>query len=272
MAKESLLKDRNFDSLAKRFKKNVYGGLKGDVRLAVLNRDCERVLPIAPFADTSTTWRVLDAGGGQGQFSLSLAAAGHDVVLCDISSEMLALAMARAEALGVSERITFIHGSLQTLNAHDAVVGKPFDLVICHAVMEWMHNPSELLPSLVAMMKPDAYLSLTFYNVKGLIFKNLLRTNFEKIQARDFHGSRGSLTPINPIDPADVFTWAAQQQLDVLCHSGIRVFHDYILEKQEREKDPEGLVAMELALSTEEPYRSLGRYIHLLCQRHVNLS
>ena len=32
MAKQPLNQDRNFDDLAGRFKKNIYGGLKGEIR------------------------------------------------------------------------------------------------------------------------------------------------------------------------------------------------------------------------------------------------
>ena len=66
MAKESTGQDRNFDDLAKRFKKNIYGGLKGDIRLAVLERDCAAYLHIAPFNISAECWTILDAGGGQG--------------------------------------------------------------------------------------------------------------------------------------------------------------------------------------------------------------
>ena len=60
--------DRNFDDLAKRFKKNIYGGLKGDIRLSVLERDFCEQFPYVPFGASTPgqPLRVLDAGGGQG--------------------------------------------------------------------------------------------------------------------------------------------------------------------------------------------------------------
>ena len=36
---ESTRSDRSFDAIADHFEKKVYGGLKGDIRLAVLRRD-----------------------------------------------------------------------------------------------------------------------------------------------------------------------------------------------------------------------------------------
>lgn len=265
MTKESPDQDRNFDGLAKRFRKNIYGGLKGDIRLAVLERDCGTHLAIKPYAATDTRWRILDAGGGQGQFSLQLAVAGHEVVLCDISAEMLRLAEEQAIQLGVQDKVTLVHCAIQELPTH--ISDTRFDFVICHAVMEWMQQPETLLPCLSGYLKPEAYLSLTFYNRHSLIFKNLLRTNFKKILKQDYSGQKGSLTPINPMEPEQVLEWVTGLPLEIKSHSGIRVFHDYIFNDEHRERDPDTLVQLELQFSQREPYRSLGRYIHLLMQR-----
>src|SRR5690606_21227711 len=98
-------------------------------------------------------------------------------------------------------------------------------------------------------------------------YKNLLRGNFKKIISEDYSGARGSLTPDNPMDPAQVEQWIAQLKLTRLASSGIRVFHDYIFDELRRERDPQNLIALELKFSRIEPYRSLGRYIHLLLRR-----
>lgn len=272
MAKQSSSQDRNFDDLAERFQKNIYGGLKGQIRLAVLQRDCSEHLPIKSFAlkqhasahdsDPKIVWRILDAGGGQGQFSLDLARAGHQLVICDISAEMLKVAEAQIKKEGLESQVTLIHCAIQDLSKH--IEQQEFDFVICHAVMEWMQHPDELLPALMKHLKPNAYLSLIFYNVNSLIFKNCLRTNFKKIINQDYAGTAGSLTPINPLKPETVLNWVANQPLSLLSHSGIRVFHDYIFNETHREREPEELIKVELQMSQQEPFRSLGRYIHLL--------
>lgn len=279
MAKESAQQDRNFDDLAQRFKKNIYGGLKGDIRLAVLERDCKNHLPLYPtfpsannnekklWNDEKKRWRVLDAGGGQGQFSLEWAKAGHEVVICDISAEMLKLAEEQVKALQLESHVRLIHCSVQDLPSFLSQEEQQFDFVICHAVMEWLQEPQDLLPCLLNYLKPHAFLSLTFYNIHSLIYKNLLRTNFKKILSQDYGGSRGSLTPINPLYPEEVLRWVGELPFLLLCHSGIRVFHDYIFNEEHREREPENLVQLELKFSQQEPYRSLGRYIHLLLQR-----
>ena len=262
MAKQDAAQDRNFDDLAGRFKKNIYGGLKGAVRLAVLQRDFTEAIPELLMPDKPL--RILDAGGGQGQFSLRLAQAGHQVVLCDISAEMLKLAREQVEEAGLSQSVSLVHCAIQELTSH--IADDQFDLVLCHAVMEWMAEPQSLLPCLHRYIKPGGWLSLTYYNRHSLIFKNLLRTNFKKIIAQDFRGAKGSLTPINPLEPDQVDAWLSDLPLSVAARSGIRVFHDYILDGELRERAPEDLITLELRFSRQEPYRSLGRYIHILAR------
>lgn len=249
--------DRNFDDLAPRFKRNVYGGLKGELRLRVLQRDFDEFIPQLQCRSL----RVLDAGGGQGQMAVALARQGHRVLLCDISANMLALAAQRAQQAGVAECIELVNKPIQALDWQQT---GQFDLVTCHAVVEWVAEPEVLLRRLAGAIKPGGFLSLTFYNLESLIFKNLLRTNFKKIRRRSYRGYRGSLTPTNPLQREQVECWLQALPLNILCRSGIRVFHDYIFDRADRQRDPEGVVEMELRFSRCEPYRSLGRYIHIL--------
>lgn len=263
----SLETDRNFDDLAPRFARNVYGGLKGALRLAVLRRDFDAVLPQALQSADGRALRVLDAGGGQGQFALQLAACGHALTLCDISGEMLALA--RAEALAQQlEHIEFLQCSIQALAAQVRSGERaPFDLVICHAVLEWVADQPGLLQDLAALVRCEGYLSLTFYNRHGLIMKNLLRGRRPPVLDAAFVPSAGSLTPTRPLEPGQVLQWLHDAHWQRLCHSGIRVFHDLLLTPEGRAMPAQALVALELELSQQEPYRALGRYQHVLAKR-----
>ncbi len=261
-ARKFLGQDRNFDGLADRFKRNIYGGLKGDIRMAVLKRDLDAHL----FDGTPPKiLRVLDAGGGQGQFSLSLAALGHHITLCDISSDMLALAAEEVLKQGLEKQIDFLHESIQSLAKRVLKTELlPFDLVLCHAVMEWVVDPESLLNHLTTLVRPGGHLSLTFYNENGVMMKNLLRGNLNRVLEQDFTGYPGSLTPTYPLSPEKVNIWLAATPLDILCKSGIRCFHDYILDPVARQHAPEAMLELELKLSQQEPFLSLARYIHVL--------
>ena len=255
--------DRNFDDLAHRFQRNVYGRLKGVIRLAVLQRDLVEALPELAESPREPL-RILDAGGGQGPLSLEFAGNGHRVDLCDISANMLALAAERVSAATLGDRVKLHHAAIQDFCAHQPA---HFDLVLCHAVLEWVADPQALLDSLLAVLKPGGMLSLSFYNIHGLAMKNLLRGNFAKVMDEDYRGFRGSLTPTSPPSPEQVNEWVDALGLVQVCYSGIRCFHDYLLDPALRELDPEDQLALELRLSRREPFRGLGRYLHLLVRK-----
>lgn len=259
--------DRNFDGLAGRFKRKIYGGLKGEIRIAILQRDL--YAHISALSGRKKL-RILDAGGGQGQFSLSLAALGHHVTLCDISSDMLALAAEEVVNRGLEERVEIRHQSIQSLaeNVSEQNSGVlPFDLVLCHAVMEWVIEPEPLLSRLSALVAPDGYLSLTFYNENSVIMKNLLRGNFNRVLEKDYAGFPGSLTPTQPLSPDKVESWFFALPFQILCKSGIRCFHDYILDPIIQQHSPETVLALEMQLSQQESFTALARYIHILSKR-----
>lgn len=250
--------DRNFDDLTPRFRRNIYATLKGQLRLAVLRRDFAQHIGAGNL-------RILDVGAGQGQFALELARQGHALTLTDLSQVMLG----QAEELFDSARAdiswpTFYCGPLQELPAN---AWPPFDVVLCHAVMEWLQDPQDVLRYLLPLVKPGGYLSVIFYNKHGMVFKNLLRTNFKKVARGDCRGHRGSLTPLNPLEPERVRAWFNTAGLSMVCESGIRVFHDYILDDAERKRQGDELVEQELVFSQKMPFRDLGRYMHFLARK-----
>ncbi|HBY0210244.1 TPA: tRNA uridine 5-oxyacetic acid(34) methyltransferase CmoM, partial [Klebsiella pneumoniae] len=56
------MQDRNFDDIAEKFSRNIYGTTKGQLRQAILWQDLEPLLAqLGPGP-----LRVLDAGGGEG--------------------------------------------------------------------------------------------------------------------------------------------------------------------------------------------------------------
>ncbi len=57
------VKDRNFDDMAEKFSRNIYGTTKGELRQAILWQDLQPLLSqLGPGP-----LRVLDAGGGEGK-------------------------------------------------------------------------------------------------------------------------------------------------------------------------------------------------------------
>lgn len=166
--------DKNFDDLSSRFRKNIYDTPKGQIRLNILWRDFLEGIPEIEKGGLS----ILDAGAGQGNFALALAQKDHQLTLCDLSGEMLNDAQSRFEENGIKDDAEFIHTSVQELSKHTE---SQYDVVLFHAVLEWLVEPEKILKQLLKFIKPGGYLSLMFYSRTGLVYQNLTRGNFDYI-------------------------------------------------------------------------------------------
>ena len=249
--------DRHFDQLGAHFARKIYDSPKGAVRLAVLTRDLREWLP--SVQQEQSALRVLDAGAGLGHMSEWLALQGYRVTVTDPSQEMLEHARARLAQHALERPPCFIQASLQTLPAR----GETYDLVICHAVLEWLADPAEALRCLRSLISDGGAISLAFYNRDALIYKNLIKGQFRKIERNQLAGEgRRSLTPQQPLDPRDVASWAADAGLELKTETGIRVFHDYMHEPFKSQAPVDEVIERELLYSTHPAYRHLGRYLH----------
>ena len=247
------MSDRHFDELATRFAEKIYGGAKGAIRLAVLQADLLEALPARPL-------RVLDIGGGLGHMALWLAEQGHQVTLTEPAGPMLEGARERFAAAGHSA--TFLQAPWQDLPGQ---LGEPFDLVICHAVLEWLAEPYAILPALHRLTRPGGWLSLAFYNRDALVYRNLLKGHFRKLRSNALAGEKQSLTPQTPLDPRELAaqldgSWSVETQ------SGVRVFHDYMPVDFQKRAEVAALVEMELAHRRHPAFAGLGRYLHWVCR------
>ncbi len=256
------MQDKNFDQLAGKFAKNIYGTPKGEVRAAVIGRDLDQIL--AQFGDKKL--RILDAGGGFGFFSQKLAKLGHQVTLCDISSEMLALAKTQIETYEYEQQtlldIKLLHAPIQALTPQEH---GQYDLVLCHAVAEWLTDAKATLTELTKLINPNGLFSLMFYNKEAMRFHSLISGNFDYVAA-DFNVKKKvGLTPTHPLYIDDVKAWLDDWQMSLINQSGVRVIHDYLKTHQPPNSNFQQLIEMELKYSQHPAYIGLGRYVHFVC-------
>ncbi|MDH5599875.1 MAG: methyltransferase domain-containing protein [Gammaproteobacteria bacterium] len=256
----TLKQDQNFDNLSSRFRKNIYNTAKGQIRLNILWRDLVETVPAIENGGLS----ILDAGAGQGNFSLQLAEKNHQLTLCDLSATMLDDARALFKENHLEQAVRFINCSVQDLSSH---ISEKYDVVLFHAVLEWLAEPEKTLKQLLQYIKPGGYLSIMFYSRTGLIYQNLVMGNFDNINNQSLAGEGKTLTPTNPQDPAEVYQWLDALGLKTLCKSGVRVFYDGISRERRKQISHEELYELENKFSRQEPYCSLARYIHVVCQK-----
>ncbi|WP_394204577.1 methyltransferase domain-containing protein [Shewanella waksmanii] len=258
------MQDKNFDALAHKFANNIYGSTKGQVRETVVWRDLQWALSQFP---SDRPLRILDAGGGFGLFSQKLAKLGHQVVLCDISEKMLDIAKTQInqyqQQSGEHLAIEIVHGPIQALTV-DAY-GK-FDLILCHAVAEWLADAQTTLSQLPKMLNQGGVFSLMFYNKEAMRFFNLVSGNFDYVKAGLKVKKKVGLTPTHPVYIQDVRQWLVNWNMSCVHESGVRVICDYLKTHQPANATFEQLLEMELRYSTSPTYVPLGRYVHFICQ------
>jgi S-adenosylmethionine-dependent methyltransferase len=254
-------RDRNFDDLAERFARNIYGSAKGEIRLAIV---WQHLMQTLPQLTAEKPLRILDAGCGFGQLAMRLAQLGHEMVLSDLSEKMLNGAEHVFADQLPQAKVEFIHAPVQTLSGK---ISGQFDLVLFHAVLEWLAEPQQTLQQLLQLIKPGGHLSLLFYNRDALIFRNLMRGNWRKVESGEYQGEEGSLTPYHPLSLQEVEGWLQAWKMQILSHTGVRVIYDY-MDKQLRDSRPvDEVVRMELQYACQEPYLHLGRYLHVVARK-----
>ena len=268
--KEDVRTDRSFDAIADHFEKKVYGGLKGDIRLAVLRRDLFEYC-----AQTShklgRPLRILDVGAGLAQIAIELATQGHTLVINDISANMLDKAQERAAQSSANDEklnITWYVCPYQELEEKLADKTEKFDLIMCHALLEWLAEPAAVMDFFDQQLSDNGALSLCFYNPASFDYRNLIMGNFNLLDNTEYKAdNKKSLTPNHPVAKEEVEAWLKAHEYQTLIASGLRVFHDYSPLKRGGHNDPEAVIRMELRYSQLDPYKWLGRYLHLLATR-----
>lgn len=250
------MQDRNFDDIAEKFARNIYGTTKGQLRQTILWQDLDVLLT----ALGPQPLRVLDAGGGEGQTAIKMAQLGHHVTLCDLSGEMVSRAKQAADEKGVSGNMHFVQCAVQDVTHH---LETPVDLILFHAVLEWVAEPQPVLQKLWSVLKPGGALSLMFYNANGLLMHNMVAGNFGYVQVGMPKRKKRTLSPDYPRDPLQVYSWLEDIGWRIVGKTGVRVFHDYLREKHQQRDCFAQLVELETRYCRQEPYISLGRYIHV---------
>lgn len=98
--------------------------------------------------------KALDLGCGTGIYSYWLYEQGLKVTGIDISKNMLDVAKKKKHASDV----TFVHGDISKLPFAD----ETFDLVISNIVLEFTHNPQEIVKEAMRVVKKDGRLVIGF--------------------------------------------------------------------------------------------------------------
>jgi len=250
--------DYNFDIFVEKFEKSIYGTFKGEWRLKLLKEDLEELYSSEKKLD------ILDAGCGFGQISLWFAKRGHNLVCCDISYKMLEKAKENFKKEGLAD-IPFFQKPAQEI-----VKELPKqDLIIFHAVIEWLAEPLKSLEKILDGVKSGGYISLLFFNYNSLVYRNVLQGSwrFDTILEKKWYGRGKRLTPPYPQKPHEIRDFLKKQGFKIERQTAIRVFYDYMSKEVLENSDMEKLMRLEYLHAREETFKDMGRYIHILAKR-----
>ena len=257
-ASDSTRPDRNFDDLAKRFARTIYATPRGELRLMALRQD------FADMGITGAGLQLLDIGGGQGQFSLELARQGAQISLCDISEEMLRLAADQFAA----EQLPL---TVQQCSLQDCAQCFPqqYDVVMNHAVLEWLEDPFAALPLLAERVKSGGWLLLMFYNLHGHQWRQIMNGRTHAPASANPRLRDEGNAPQHPLDPDKIESALQALGFSVQRWRGVRCVHDHMHQKIRDRIGQEKVYLADLEFGLQEPYRRMGRYVHFLAQKNT---
>lgn len=250
--------DQSFDKFADKFEKNIYGSTKGRLRHELLVHYLHNHISLV-----GKSLEVLDAGGGTGVMTEVMLDLGHKVTLSDMSLDVLSLAK---QKLGDNINLDIKHTDILSLS-----VKKQYDLVVCHAVLEWLQDPLEVMTKLVDLVKPGGHLSLSFFNQDAQVFGNILYGNFDYVEQGMITKNIVRLSPNNPQKPKVILSHLETMPVKILKQAGIRCFHDYLKQPEKQSSDYEQLKQLEIKYGSTEPYCWLGKYFLVIAQKNSDV-
>jgi SAM-dependent methyltransferase len=210
---------------------------------------------------------VLDVGGGTGGFAVPMAEAGHRVTVVDASPDALAALTRRATEAGVDDRVRAVQGD------GDALAGLvdpgSVDLILCHAVLEVVDDPAEVVAAMVAALRPGGAISVLVAGRAAAVLGRAINGNLEAAAALltdpdGRAGPRDTLRRRYDLETAAALLGAAGLQVEEI--HGVRVLAD-LLPAAVLESDPQAMLDLELSLSARPPFRDIASQLHVFARR-----
>jgi len=233
----------------------------GRLRYSVGLANIERHLDGGPL-------RILDAGGGNGQEAIPLAAQGHTVTLLDLTGEMLAEARRNAEASGVAGRMAFYQADLAAIP--DLFPEAQFDLVLCHNVLQYAGDLGAATGAVCHPLRPGGLISVMCVNRYSEPYRQALMqldldAAYASLDAETVFAYTFGV-PVRAYVAEDLVEPLEQAGCSVIGRYGVRCVNDYIFDNNLK-YDPAffaRLERLELALTDRNPYYMLTRFFKLL--------
>jgi S-adenosylmethionine-dependent methyltransferase len=211
--------------------------------------------------------RILDIGGGDGMDAIHYASLGHYVTLTDCSPTMLSEAKKATEKGGVSGRLRFIQTGSEAVP--DLFHEEPFDLILCHMMIEFVPDAGSLLRDASKLLSPHGLFSVLDTNRYSDVYmqafqKGSLSGAFDAVGEKEyFHPWVDRVTPRFSAD--EIIDLFSQYSCSLVGRYGVLNICAYL--PNEPKFDPEyyrELEKLEDRLTDRYPYYLLARFFHVI--------
>ncbi|WP_016906979.1 methyltransferase [Streptomyces xiaopingdaonensis] len=214
--------------------------------------------------------RVLDTGGGTGNFAVPVARLGHRVTVVDPSPNALFALERRAAEAGVAEQVHGVQGDVGGL--FDVVERQGYDVVFFHGVLEHVDDPAAGLHNAVEALRPEGgTLSLLAAGLGGAVLGRALAGRFTEARAAlgSPDGRWGESDPMpRRFTPEGLAELVSGSGLEIVSLHGVSVFSD-LVPGALVDTEPEGLGALarlESAAAERSDLRAVAARLHLLAE------
>ncbi|MBB3675636.1 methyltransferase domain-containing protein [Modestobacter versicolor] len=220
-----------------------------------------------PVVSAGPPLQVLDVGGGSGMFAVPLAQLGHQVTVVDPSADALATLHRRAATAGAGERVRGVQGDGDRML--DALPSsEPYDLVLCHYVLEVVDDPASTLQQIAGVLRPGGRLSAASANRAGAVLARAIGGHPVEARAlvtgQDPAPARGGPAR-RRFSPDELLALIAGAGLEPGEWRGVSVVTDLL--GASTGADSDALRALELSLAGTSPYRDVATALHVLATR-----
>jgi S-adenosylmethionine-dependent methyltransferase len=220
-----------------------------------------------PVVAAGTPLRVLDVGGGSGNFAVPLARLGHTVTVVDPSADALATLNRRAQTAGVGDRVHGVQGDGDLL--HEVIPPGDdgegsYDLALCHSVLEVVDDPATTLREIARALRPGGTASVASANRAGAVLARAAAGH--PVEALALFEQREPARPTRRrFTPDGLLALVEAAGLRPGTWRGVSVVADLL--DVASGADPHAVRRLELALAGSSPYRDVAAGLHVLATR-----